>query len=339
MTSTAARPRTLACLLFVIAAMIILIVVVGGITRLTESGLSITEWKPISGILPPLSDAAWQAEFDHYKQIGQYEQLNRGMTLAGFKAIFFWEYTHRLLGRLIGMAFMLPFFWFAIRKQIPQGYFWRLFALMMLIGLQGTLGWWMVQSGLNHTRTSVSHFWLAAHLITALFTLGGMVWTALDLLALSRNSAATPARVTRLGGVVLAILAVQLFFGALVAGLDAGLVTNEWPLMNGHLFPGASQAGESFFFALFNDPAIVHFFHRWWAWVAVAGLIVLARAVRGIDRRVSIAIHSAFGLQIFLGIATVMSSVNIVLAGLHQLTGALLVIATVWGVHTVGRAR
>jgi cytochrome c oxidase assembly protein subunit 15 len=259
------------------------------------------------------------------------------MTLAGFKAIYFWEFTHRLLGRLIGMAFMLPYIWFAIRRQIPQGYFWRLFALLALIGLQGAFGWWMVKSGLNHTRTSVSHFWLAAHLITALFTLSGMVWTALDLLTLSRGTG--PARVTRLGGLVLGALAIQLFFGALVAGLDAGLVTDQWPLMNGRFFPGTSQAGEGFFFALFNDPAIVHFFHRWWAWVVVAGLIVLARAVRGLDRRASIAIHAAFGLQILLGIATVMSGVNIVLAGLHQLTGALLLVATVWGAHTLGRAR
>lgn len=325
-----ARPRALATWLFAVAALIVLMVVVGGITRLTESGLSITEWKPISGIIPPLTDAQWQAEFAHYKRIPEYTAFNQGMTLSGFKAIFFWEYLHRLLGRLIGLAFLLPLIWFAVKRQIPQGYIPRLVVLFLLGGMQGAIGWWMVTSGLS-VRTDVSHIRLAIHLLMALFLLSAIVWTALDL----REE--RMARFTPLGLGVVAMLFVQLMFGALVAGLNAGLVTDQWPLMNGHFFPGTSQAGESFFFALFNDPAIVHFVHRWWAWVVVAGLIVLARAVRGIDRRASVAIHTAFGLQILLGIATVMSGVNIVLAGLHQLTGALLLIATVWGAHTLGR--
>jgi cytochrome c oxidase assembly protein subunit 15 len=328
-----ARPRALANWLFAVAGLIVLMVVVGGITRLTESGLSITEWKPISGVIPPLTDAQWQAEFAHYKRIPEYQQLNQGMTLAGFKAIFFWEYCHRLLGRLIGLAFLLPLIWFAVKRQIPKGYVPRLIVLFLLGGMQGAIGWWMVQSGLS-VRTDVSHIRLAIHLLMALFLLAAIVWTALDL------RGGEMARVTPLGLGVVLILFVQLLFGALVAGLNAGLVTDQWPLMNGRFFPGPSQAGEGFFFALFNDPAIVHFVHRWWAWVAVAGLIVLARAARAAgDRRASIAIHSAFGLQILLGIATVMSGVNIVLAGLHQLTGALLLVTTVWGAHAVGRAR
>ena len=331
-----ARPRALAHWLFAVAALIVLMVVIGGITRLTESGLSITEWKPLSGAIPALTDAQWQAEFAHYRQIGQYEQLNRGMTLAEFKNIFFWEYLHRLLGRVIGLAFFLPLVWFAVRRAIPQGYGWRLTALLALGGLQGALGWWMVQSGLNKTSTAVDHFWLAAHLLTALFTLGGIVWTALDLLALARNPMAPPARLTGLATGVLLVLFVQLFYGALVAGLDAGLVTDQWPLMNGHFFPGVSQTGQSLGHVLFSDPAVVHFIHRWWAWVAVAGLILLARKVRATSRRASIAIHSAFGTQILLGIATVMAGVPIWLAALHQLTGALVVIATVWGAHVAG---
>ncbi|WP_404337123.1 COX15/CtaA family protein [Sphingomonas sp. MMS12-HWE2-04] len=333
-----ARPRALATWLFFVAGLIVLMVVIGGITRLTESGLSITQWKPISGVIPPLNDAQWQAEFAHYKRIPEYQQLNQGMTLAGFKAIFFWEYLHRLLGRLIGVAFALPLIWFAIRRQIPRGYGGRLVALLALGGLQGAIGWWMVKSGLS-VRTDVSHLRLATHLLVALFTLAGIVWTALDLRTLALDGRARPARLTALGGATLAILFVQLLFGALVAGLNAGLVTNEWPLMNGHVFPGATIEGRPVLDALFNDPAIVHFVHRWWAWVVVAALVVLARRVRGIDRRASIAIHSAFGLQILLGIATVMSGVNIALAALHQLTGALLVIATVWGAHAVGRMR
>lgn len=331
-----ARLRAVAYWLFLVAALIVLMVVIGGITRLTESGLSITQWKPISGIVPPLNDADWQAEFTNYKRIPEYQQLNQGMTLAGFKAIFFWEYFHRLLGRLIGLAFAVPLVWFAIRRQIPRGYGWRLVALLALGGLQGAIGWWMVKSGLS-VRTDVSHVRLAVHLLVALFTLAGVVWTALDLRALTRSPQARPARLTRLGVVTGVILFVQLLFGALVAGLNAGLVTDQWPLMNGRFFPGATVEGRPFLDALFNDPAIVHFVHRWWAWVTVAALIVLARATRAMDRRASIAIHSAFGLQILLGIATVMSGMNITLAALHQLTGALLVIAAAWGAHAVGR--
>jgi cytochrome c oxidase assembly protein subunit 15 len=336
--SSQTRPRALANWLFFVAGLIVLMVVIGGITRLTESGLSITQWKPISGIVPPLSDAQWQAEFANYQKIPEYQQLNQGMTLAGFKAIFFWEYLHRLLGRLIGLAFAVPLIWFAVKRQIPRGYGWRLVGLLALGALQGAIGWWMVQSGLS-VRTDVSHVRLAVHLLVALFTLAGIVWTALDLRALARRSEARPAHLTGLGATVSIVLFVQLLYGALVAGLNAGLVTDQWPLMNGRFFPGATTRGQSFLGALFNDPAIVHFVHRWWAWVTVAALIVLARRVKPIDRRASIAIHSAFGAQILLGIATVMSGMNIALAALHQLVGALLVIATTWGIHTIGRTR
>jgi cytochrome c oxidase assembly protein subunit 15 len=332
------RPRAIAAWLHFVAFLIVAIVVVGGVTRLTESGLSITVWKPLTGIVPPLTDAQWQAEFANYRRIPQYEAINHGMTMAGFRAIFFWEYLHRFLGRIIGLAYLIPFVWFAVRRQIPRGYFWRLFSLFALICLQGTFGWLMVRSGLTH-RTEVAPLWLATHLLTALFTLAGMVWTALDLRALARDPAARPARLTGFGFAAAAILAVQLLYGALMAGLRAGLVAKDWPLMNGQLFPGATQSGESLRTRLFDDPAIVHFIHRWWAWVAVAMLVLLARKVKPIDRRASVAIHIAFGTQILLGVATVMSGVNVTLAGLHQLVGALLVIVVAWGVHVIGQAR
>jgi cytochrome c oxidase assembly protein subunit 15 len=331
-----ARPRAIANWLLFVAAMIVAMVVIGGITRLTESGLSITEWKPISGIIPPLTDAQWQAEFANYQRIPEYRQINRGMTLDGFKAIFFWEYLHRLWGRLIGLAYALPLLYFAVRRMIPRGFGPRLLVLLVLGGLQGAVGWWMVMSGLS-VRTDVSHVRLAVHLLLALALLAAVVWTALDLLALARDSGAGRARLTRLGAITGAVLFFQLLFGALVAGLNAGLVTNEWPLMNGRLYPGPLHPGAGFFDTLFNDPAIVHFVHRWWAWVTVAALIVLARAVRSVDRKASIAIHSAFGVQILLGIATVWSGMDIVLAALHQLVGALLVAATAWGAHSAGR--
>ena len=331
-----ARPRAVAWWLLAVAAMIVAMVVIGGVTRLTESGLSITEWKPISGIVPPLTEAQWQAEFAKYQRIPEYQQINRGMSLEAFKAIFFWEYLHRVWGRLIGLAFAVPLAWFAVRRMIPRGYGTRLVALLVLGGLQGAVGWWMVTSGLSE-RTDVSHIRLAVHLLLALALLAAVVWTALDLLALAASPGERPARLTRTGAIVGAVLFVQLLFGALVAGLNAGLVTDEWPLMNGRFFPGTTIQDRQFLDALFNDPAIVHFVHRWWAWVAVAGLIVLARRVRAIERRASIAIHSAFGLQILLGIATVWTGMSIVLAALHQLVGALLVAATAWGAHAAGR--
>ena len=337
---TRARPLALARWLLAVAALIVAIVVVGGATRLTESGLSITEWKPITGVIPPLTDAQWQAEFANYRRIPQYEALNAGMTLAGFKGIFFWEYLHRLLARLIGSAFALPLIWFAVRRQIPRGYAWRLVALLALGGLQGAIGWIMVKSGFAPDRTEVAPVMLAAHLLTALITLAGIVWTALDLRALARDPFAKPARLTWVGALTGAALLIQLLLGGLVAGLRAGLVTNEWPLMNGRVFPGPTTAGESLGAMLTADPAIVHFVHRWWAWVVVAAVVVLARAAKRVGaRRASIAVHSALGAQILLGIATVMAGMPLWLAALHQLVGTLLVVATAWAAHSVGANR
>ncbi|HWU02811.1 MAG TPA: COX15/CtaA family protein [Novosphingobium sp.] len=340
-SSSSARngaPRVLAVWLLVLAALVVAIVVVGGITRLTESGLSITQWKPITGIIPPLGEAQWQAEFDHYRQIDQYGAVHSGMDLAQFKGIFFWEYIHRVLGRIIGMGVGLGLVWFALRRQIPRGYFWRLFALMALVGLQGTLGWLMVASGLKPGMTEVAPVWLAAHLITALFTLAGMVWTALDLIALADDRRARPARLTGLGLLAALVLTTQLKYGALMAGLRAGRVTDEWPLMNGHFWPGPSQAGRGLYGDLTADPAVVHFIHRWWAWVVVAMLVVMARKIKRSGARApAVAIHITFGTQVLLGIATVMAGVPLWLAVLHQLVGALLVVAVAWGAHALGR--
>ncbi len=332
------RPIAISNWLYSVAFLVFIMVVVGGITRLTESGLSITEWKPITGALPPLSEADWLSEFRKYQQIPEYLEISgpAGMTLADFKFIYFWEWVHRLLGRLIGVAFALPLLWFAAKRAIPSGYGWRLVALLALGGLQGTIGWWMVSSGLSE-RTDVSHFRLAVHLLTALFILGGLVWTALDLRQLARGNV-SPARVTGLGAAALAVLLVQLLFGAYTAGLNAGYVANTWPLMNEYFVPGGINWAAGIWAALNNDPYLIHFIHRWWAWVVVGFLVLLARKVRPIDRRSSVAIHIAFGSQILLGIATVMTGIDIHLAVLHQAVGALVVAATVWGVHVLGRA-
>ena len=329
-----AQPRAIANWLLVVAVLVFTMVVVGGITRLTESGLSITEWKPITGALPPLSEAAWQIEFDKYRQIPEYQLINKGMSLDDFKFIYFWEWFHRLLGRVIGLAFAIPLIWFALRRAIPAGYTPRLAALLALGGLQGAIGWWMVTSGLSE-RTDVSHIRLAVHLLTALFILAGLVWTSLDLGALARNPAARPARLTGVSVAVGLVLFVQLLFGAWVAGLNAGYAANSWPGMNGRFFPeNVNWDGLSTFV---NDPFLTHFVHRWWALAVVFALVLLARRVRqqGV-RTASIAIHTAFGVQILLGIAVVVTGMNFTLAVLHQAVGALVVASAVWGMHVLG---
>ena len=335
-----ARPFALARWLLAVAVLVVVMIVVGGITRLTESGLSITEWKPVTGAIPPLTEAQWQAEFRAYQQIGEYRQVTgpAGMTLADYKFIYFWEWFHRLLGRLIGLAFALPLAWYWFKGAIPRGYKPRLLALLALGGLQGVFGWYMVRSGLSEQVTDVSHFWLSIHLLTALVTLGALVWVALDLLELKRNRSTRPARLTGTGAAVLAVLFVQLVLGAWVAGLNAGLASDTWPLMQGRFFPEVDWSrGAAWAFT--HDPFLLHFLHRWWAWMAVAALVLLARRVRTRERRASVAIHSTFGAQIILGIATVMTGVNLELAAMHQFVGALLVAATAWGAHLLGSRR
>ena len=331
------RPLALAKWLLGVAALVFLMVVVGGITRLTESGLSITEWRPISGAIPPLSDAEWRHAFDLYKHTPEYREINgpAGMGLAEFKRIFFWEWLHRLIGRLIGLAFALPLLWFAVKRAIPNGYGWKLVGLLVLGGLQGALGWYMVMSGLSE-RTDVSHFRLSAHLLAAFLIIGALVWVALDLRRLAGTGRDAPSRLTPLSLAVIAILTLQLLLGAWVAGLNAGYASNSWPLMNGRFFPAGIDWSNGAVFAFTHDPFLIHFLHRWGAWVVVIALVIFARQVRPLERRASIAIHSAFGTQIVLGILTVLANMNIYLAALHQAVAALLVAATVWGAHVLG---
>lgn len=332
------RPAALARWLWAVALLVIIVVGVGGITRLTESGLSITEWRPVSGVLPPLNEADWIAEFEKYKQIPEYKEINLGMTLAGFKAIFFWEWLHRILGRVVGLAMVVPLAWYAWRRAIPAGYGVRLFALTSLVGLQGALGWWMVASGLEY-RTDVSHFRLAAHLLTALFLLAGLVWTARDLDALARDPGARPARLTRGGIAVIAILFIQLLLGAWVAGLNAGFVASSWPLMNDHFVPeGIDWAGGPWL-ALTNDPFLIHFLHRWWSWIAALALLLLARRLSrfGANREAGLLV-AVVAVQMLLGIWTVVSGVSMWVAVAHQVVGAILVAIAAAALHRLGRA-
>jgi len=332
-SGTAARPLALARWLEVVAVLVVLIVLVGGITRLTESGLSITHWSVVTGILPPLTEMAWQAEYALYQQTGEYkfESGPAGMDLAKFKFIYFWEWFHRILGRVIGLAFLLPMVWFWVRGTIAQGYKPRLLAMFALICGQGALGWYMVNSGVGTDLTDVSHYRLSAHLLTALFLLAGLVWTARDL------RSGTTAMLTIPSAIIAGVLFIQLLLGAWVAGLNAGHAAYDWPLMNGKLIP-TFDFSNGFVATLTNDPYLLHWLHRWWAWVAVIALVVLGRRVRKTDRAASIAVHSAFGVMVILGITTVLTEVELWVAAAHQLTGALLVASVAWAMHSDGKA-
>ena len=324
----APRPRAIASWLFVVAALIFVMVVVGGITRLTESGLSITRWEPVSGAIPPLNDADWQAQFDRYKASPQYEQLNHGMTLADFKAIFFWEYVHRLLGRLIGLAFALPLAWFAWRRAIPAGFGWKLSALFALGALQGAIGWWMVASGLVD-RPDVSHIRLAVHLLTALLIFAGLIWVALDLTA--------RARPPLLAIWALCLLFLQFLFGAYVAGLDAGYAFNTWPKMGSDWYPPEAEWLRPALRNFADNPITVQFVHRWLAFVVAAAAIWLGlRAWRRGLRAEGGALIGAVTAQLLLGILTLLSGVRIEIAVAHQGMAALLLAATVTAAHRLG---
>jgi cytochrome c oxidase assembly protein subunit 15 len=323
------RSGAVAVWLFVVAALVLAMVVVGGATRLTGSGLSITEWRPITGAVPPLSDPAWQAQFAKYRQIPQYELLNRGMTLAEFQAIYWWEWTHRLLGRIVGAAFALPFLVFLIRRDIPKRLIWRCWLLLGLGGLQGLIGWWMVSSGLAD-RVSVAPERLAVHLGLAFGLFILLIWTALDALSgAPRQEMRSPWRTWAL--VFLGAAVVQSLLGALVAGNDAGMIYTDWPLMNGAFFP-RDYAGEGVWATFAHNQASVQFHHRlggYALFVAAAVLAWMAWRTKYLPpqtRGLGVAVGGAVLVQALIGIATLMMAVPVWLGALHQ-AGAALVLA------------
>lgn len=334
-----ARPRAVARWLFLVAGLILLMVLVGGITRLTESGLSITQWKPVTGAIPPLNQADWQATFNEYKHSSQYVLMNEGMTLGAFKHIYFWEFFHRLLGRLIGVVFALPLLWFAARRAVPRGYMGRLVLLFLLGGAQGGIGWLMVKSGLTD-RVNVEPAMLAAHLGMALILMGAVLWTACDLLGTGGRSAAIKMRPTLGGAVPVLLLYVQILLGAITAGLHAGSVSNTWPLMNDQFVPAGIMWWGSLWRTLTSDPFLIQFLHRWWAWVAAVAIFLLAARLNRCGARRFAALLSALVLtQIMLGIATIMTGVALPIAVCHQLVGATLLGAAVIGAHRIGAPR
>jgi len=336
-----ARPGAIAAWLFAVCGLIALMVGVGGVTRLTASGLSIVEWKPLAGTLPPLSDAAWAREFAAYRTSPQYALANRGMSLVAFQGIYWWEYAHRLLGRVIGLAFALPLAWFALRRAIPRGYALRLGVLLLLGGMQGGVGWLMVASGLTPGRTSVEPRMLAAHLLAALTLFAVVLWTALDMRALA--AAASPRTALRLARFpaaalpasprawaipMFALLALQIALGAFTAGLHGGHAADTWPLMAGALLPPLAHA------RWWDDPWTVVFVHRALAWgVAAAALAVAWGCARAGAGWRAWLVAGAVAAQFALGVATVVWHVPIALAAAHQLGAVTLLGALVGLAH------
>ena len=316
-----------------IAALIAIMVLVGGATRLTESGLSIVEWKPVTGTLPPLTEAHWTQAFEAYKTIPQYRELNAGMDLAEFKTIFWWEWSHRLLGRVIGAAFLLPFLWFLWRGAVSPDLKRRLWLIFGLGAMQGAVGWWMVASGLSE-RVEVSQYRLATHLVLALLIYAGIVWT---LRRLTGRPPSLPSARLKLTGVALLLLTfLQLYLGALVAGLRAGRVYNTWPEIDGGFIPAATRL----FFEipwwrnLFDNALTVQFEHRMTAYVLLS--LALLHAIDAVRSRAgTAAIQGAWWLvaiitlQAALGILTLLNQVPTALALAHQATAiAVLTLAT-----------
>jgi cytochrome c oxidase assembly protein subunit 15 len=331
-----ARPRAIAGWLLTVATLVFLMVVVGGITRLTESGLSMVRWEPVSGAIPPLDQAGWQAEFDAYRESPQYRQVNHGMTLADFKQIYFWEYVHRLLGRVIGIAFAIPFLWFAAKRAIPRRYGWRLAALLALGGLQGFVGWWMVASGLID-RPEVSHIRLAVHLLLALLIFASLVWTALDLRDLDRDPASRPARMPTAAIWALSLLGLQFMFGAYVAGLEAGYAFNTWPRMGDEWFPSGAPMFEPWLRNFVDNPIVVQFVHRWLAFAVVGGAWVLAASAW----RRQLPIHAAaivlaVTFQVLIGIMTLLTGVETWIAACHQAMAVMLLAIVITVSHRLG---
>jgi heme a synthase len=309
--------------LTLIAVMIVAMVVVGGATRLTESGLSITEWQPIHGVVPPLNAATWDEEFAKYRQIPQYEQLNKGMTLDEFKTIFWWEWAHRLLGRLIGVFFFVPLVFFWVTGRIDRTLRGPLLAIFILGGLQGAVGWWMVTSGLSE-RTDVSQYRLAVHLTFACVILAYVVWVARGLAPMSVARAVNGLRIV--AGAIVALVFLQIFLGGLVAGINAGLTYNTWPLMDGTIVPTGLYALEPLWRNVFENVATVQFDHRTVAYLLLVVTLAHAFQAPGTGYARSAAIVALLVVtQAATGIATLLMVVPLHLALTHQL-GAVVVL-------------
>lgn len=333
---TAADRRVVAAWLLFCAAMVFAIVVVGGVTRLTRSGLSIVEWQPLVGTIPPLSQADWEALFAKYRETPEFRLVNFNITLEGFKRIFWWEYAHRLLGRLIGAVFLFPFIWFFARRRLERTLAWKLAGVFALGALQGALGWYMVQSGLVDDPR-VSHFRLTAHLGVALAIFAALLWIALDLLSGEDRAPVGPALARGAAGLA-AVVFVMALSGGMVAGLRAGSAYNTFPLMNGHFVPPEILMIEPWWKNFLYNMATVQFVHRSIAWllIVLVPLFWLRARAASLTSRQRLGCHvllATFAIQVTLGIATLLLVVPVPLAAAHQTGAVLLLAASIWATH------
>ena len=327
-----AARRSIRIWLKILFALVVVMIAVGGLTRLTDSGLSITEWRPVTGALPPLSQVEWLAEFDKYRAIPEYQLQNRGMTLDEFKVIYWWEWGHRQLGRVIGLVWAIGFVWFLVRRRIPVGWTPRLLLLGALGGTQGAIGWWMVSSGLEGQMLDVASYRLATHLGLAFLILGLIAWYV--LLLGERQMDLMQARRRREGslglqaGILVALLFVQILLGALVAGIDAGRSFIDWPLMGGQIFPETAFDLTPIWRNLFENAGLVQFMHRVWGYLVFLLALSLwwssrRSPVAGVKRAFDWMMVALFG-QMVLGIGTVLYAAPWHLAIVHQF-GAVVV--------------
>ncbi|MCB1692000.1 MAG: COX15/CtaA family protein [Pseudomonadales bacterium] len=305
-------------------------IVVGGVTRLTESGLSMVDWRPIVGIIPPIGEEQWEATFERYKAFPQYQTVNQHMDLEGFKSIFYWEYGHRVLGRLIGAMFIIPFAFFWFTGRIERRWMPRLVGALVLGGMQGLLGWYMVKSGLVDIPR-VSHFRLAAHLLLAMFILSFLFWLVLDMVNTRREHFGTGIRALALslGGLIV----LQILYGAFTAGIRAGYGYNTWPLMNGQFAADAVFFMQPWWINLFESAATIQFIHRWLAAVVlIVSLVAMVRlrSAPGLVPRAATVLFCAIVVQFGLGVATLIHVVPIPLASLHQAWACIVLVSLVF---------
>ena len=316
----ATNRRSVARWLSFVAITLFALVLVGGMTRLTDSGLSITEWKPIHGVVPPLSDADWAAEFDKYKQIPEFKELKNDMDIQGFKRIFWWEWGHRFLARAVGLVFALPLAFFWLTGRLEGWLKPRLLAILAFGGLQGALGWWMVASGLSK-RVDVSQYRLAAHLTLASLIFAAIIYVMRGLARHTEGAAG--AAVRNLAGLIVIFLLLQIYIGGLVAGLDAGMTYNTWPLMDGALMPGDLFPIEPAWRNLFENPKTVQFLHRSTAYLVFALVIIHVIQLQSAERRTTharrgLVLLALSGAQGALGIVTLLTQAHLHTAIAHQ---------------------
>ncbi|MFT6285584.1 MAG: cytochrome c oxidase assembly protein subunit 15 [Halieaceae bacterium] len=323
------------------AAVIFGMIVLGGVTRLTDSGLSMVEWKPLMGVIPPLSQEAWQETFEKYRLYPEYQKINKGMSLDAFKSIFMYEYLHRVLGRVIGVIFFFPMVYFALKGRVKSGIMPKLWVLFLMGGAQGLMGWYMVKSGLVD-RPDVSQYRLTAHLGLAMLIYSLMVWLVLDLRQPKRGLAG--GRFARFSTIVLGLVFLMILSGGLVAGTDAGFAYSTWPLMGESFVPEGLYSGSPAWLAMFEDVTTIQFNHRMFAYALSVLMVVFAIQVlrAGVEARGRVAIILlllALALQVVLGISTLLLHVPIALAAGHQAGAVLLLTAAVYATHALQSRR